>query len=182
MKVRFSFVLCSVLIYCIASCPRVAASDESSSDESKSDSDEEFRECSGQYLKSKGLLDIEVTSSKQASMCLFGMNFALRALRDVIENKVKKEIPNEATCVMNEFDKAEILDFIIKIGYIQASENVPEDERKISLAAMENLGDEKLKVIATTCGVDSEKLEEIFDNGFDSSEEEADSPAKTETA
>lgn len=176
MKLRVSFVMCSVLIYCIVSCPSAAASDESNSNESKSDSDEDFRECAGQYLKSKGKLDIEITSSKKSSMCLFGMNFALRALRDVFENKVRKDMPNEATCIMNEFDKADMLDFIIQIGYIQGNEKVPEDERKTALAAMENLGDEKLKVIATTCGVDSEKLESMFDNGFDSSEE------KTETA
>lgn len=180
MKLRFSFILCGVLIFCMT----VAASDESKSDES--DSDEDFRECSGIYLKSKGKLDIEVPSGKKSSMCLFGMNFALRAMRDVFESRVKKDMPDKAECIMTEFDKADILDFVIQIGYIQANEQIPEDERKLSMGAMEGIGDEKLKTIATACGTDTDTLENvfetIFESAFDSSEEKGDSPAKTETA
>lgn len=186
MKLRFSFVLCSVLIYCIVSRPSVAASDESKSDETESDSDEEFRECSGIYLKSKGKLDIEIPSTKKSSMCLFGMNFALHTMRDIFESGAKKDMPDEAMCIMTEFDKADIPDYIIKMLYIAGSKTISEDERKTTLDAMETSTGEKFEGISTTCEVDLEKLRKLLETmsqyNFDSSEEKSDSTIKTETA
>src|SRR5687768_2167951 len=104
MKSRSSFTLCGVLILYIISCLNVAAG-ESTETDSDSKSDEDFRECTAYYLKSKGKIETELSFSKKSVMCVFSMQVALHRLRNVFETKMNKEMPNEANCAMEEFDK-----------------------------------------------------------------------------
>lgn len=152
MKLHSVLVLCSVLIWCLT----VKTSEGGSA------SDQSFYDCVGVYLKSKGKLDIEIPSSRQSSFCLFGMNIALRGMRDALETKVTQDTPDKAACIMTEFDKNEMFDFALEIGYTKRNPRISEDERKVSVDALEIIGDDKLKTVATACGVDKEKLDTIF--------------------
>lgn len=164
MKLPVSCVLFGVVICCIISCSN-ASSEETSTEESKSD--EDMRECTGQYLKSKGEVEHEVTSSKESSMCLFTMQFAVAVLRSGFEDKTKEAVPDKATCIMDEFDKGKLLDFVLKLGYFQGNKKFSKHEQKTLVDNMKTLGDEKLRVIATACRIGEDELEAIFDKVFD---------------
>lgn len=90
------------------------------------------------------------------------MNVTYRGMRDDIENKVTKEMPDKTPCIMSEVDRKELLDVILQIGYTERNTRISENERKVSVDALETIGEEKLKTVATACGVDAEKLKTIF--------------------
>ncbi len=163
MKLQFAFLLCGVLVLC----SNLAAAESSES----ADSDEEFTECTAVYLKSKGKLDIDVDTSKKSSMCIFGMHIAIRAIREVFENKLSGEMPTDVKCIMDGFDREEVFDHILKMGFVTNDKTMDETEKKTKLATMENEGEEMMKNIAKTCGVDEEKLADFMDGSLDSSEE-----------
>lgn len=88
MNLRFSLVLCSVLVYGIISC---SADDNQNNKES--------HECIGQYLKSKGIIEYEVSPDKKSSMCLSVVEAQVIRLHGLYENKMKRELPNDSTCL-----------------------------------------------------------------------------------
>ncbi|KAJ6639355.1 hypothetical protein Bhyg_12099, partial [Pseudolycoriella hygida] len=153
MKSHFFFILCGVLIF------GVIAEDAETKNESGSgeNSDELLRDCTVIYLKSKGKLEAEPSNGKRESFCVFGIQLAIRAMRELMENKMKKNMPNEAKCLMEELDK----------------------KQEAATDALEKQVEEKMKDMGVKCGVAEEKMQDFMDDGFDSSEENASSEDKS---
>lgn len=159
MKLRLSFVLFSVLISCIVS--------SSSGEKTRKDDDNGFAECAGIYLKSKGEIDHEVTFSKESSFCLSIIRNVVALMRSKYESQIVEDLPEVATCIMNEFDKVNIPDFVMKMAYIEDTNKISTDEKKTLVDNMETVGDDKLKAIATACAIDKDQLERVFKDAFE---------------
>lgn len=130
-------------------------------------SEEDMKDCAEQYLKSKGKLDIEVPTSKKMSLCLSIIPHRLKLLREIMEKSMKKQMPNETSCVMTEFDEVDMLDRIIKFGYIMKAQPLSDDERKLRVDAMLNETEGLVKRIADTCKVDVEEIKSSMFDGLD---------------
>lgn len=170
-----SFLLLGIVIYCIISCSNAVASDDTDRDESSSDEDDddaEFRDCASQYLKLNGKLDDEVSSTRDSQWCLFTISILVANLRETYEAKVKKDMPDEVTCITNQFERDQIFDFVVKLRYIQGNDKISEAEQKTALDNIRKIFDEKMKATANLCGGDDNKLQALIQDEFESAEEE----------
>lgn len=151
-------ILCSVLVYCILFCVSVAAAPAPEEDDgfiSGRGRKADIHDCTGQYLKRKGKLSQDEPTGDFWSMCRGMMDFLVHKAREDYENKARTDLPNELDCVIREFEKNEVTDFVIKVVFYHSSRSVPEDVKK-SIETEENT----IKVtIATACGIDEDNFE-----------------------
>lgn len=157
MKLSLSLLLCGVLVCCLS----LTAAEETEVDTSSSmsDSDEEFDQCMGQYLKSKGKLDMDVQVGKKSSMCLFGMQIAVHAIRDIFKEKVKMYLPEHVDCVMTEYDNVQVIDQVFKMAFVTSNKTMPESEKKTMVDALEKEAIEMMDSMAAKCGIEKEKFD-----------------------
>lgn len=167
---NLKWVLCSALIFGIFYAAAADDSNSSSSSASEEDNDKVFRECSIQYLRSKGM--IEGDSGKNSHLCSFVMSFARRMIRETIKDQMKREFPDKASCIMAEYDKnVTLFDNIIKAAFISDNNELTDAEKLTQSTAIENQLGEQLITTAILCEVDVEKFAEVFGDALGSSEE-----------
>lgn len=128
-----------------------------------SSNDEDVQECAGVYLKSQGLLDREIPTSKQQSMCLSVMRSAVRDTRASFDNLLQAEMPNKAQCVMNEFDGVGFFDLSIKSEYITNEQTISSTEKQTIIDAIERKIAASFAAISVRCGVDLDELGAVID-------------------
>lgn len=144
--------------------------------------DKALGECVGQYLKDKGKLEFEFNSNRENTFqCSFAIQFALGALRNIVEYQVDREVPNGSRCVLKEFDRLDTWDHIFKMGFIGTTDKIPESERATKLANMKNSTEMMLVGVATACEIDRQKLGAIVEYYFPS-ESEANTLFTTESS
>ncbi len=139
MKLRLSFVVvCSVLLSCLSL---------TFADRGKSST----RDCFGQYLKSRGKLDFELSGSKQESLC--NIQHSIRWIRDRFNAEATEDYPSEASCIMAEFDRYEMADYILLFGFYNVNVGVSPADNMLHVQRVEGEGNEVLNKIMSKCGV-----------------------------
>ncbi len=140
MKLRLSFVVVySVLLSCLSL---------TFADRYKRST----RDCFGQYLKSRGKLDFESSGSKKDSLC--NIPNSIRLTRDQFNAQVKKEYPSEASCVMAEYDRNELVDIIFQFVFYIFNVGASRADNMIHLERVKGEGNEVLNKITSKCGVE----------------------------
>ncbi len=148
MKLRLSFVVvCSVLLSCLS---LTFAHVEN----------HEFHNCVGQYLISKGKLVLQSSEIKKESSC--HVQQTINIARDQFNAQVTKEYPSEASCVMAEFDRYELVDYILLFGFYLTNLGVSRADNMIHLERVKGEGNEILNKVTSKCGVDLEKYQEYY--------------------
>lgn len=119
--------------------------------------DVDIHECTGQYLKSKGLLASDVpTGISSPVMCSVLTREVIPSLRKNFENKAKEMLPNEVVCLMIEFDKGEIVDFVFKFGFYKTHQSITAAEKGTHIAIIET--EKMMNTIASVCGIEEDKF------------------------
>lgn len=71
-------------------------------------------------------------------------------------------MPDNAVYITTEVDRNELLDFPLQVEYTRRNRRISRHERKAALDALAIIGEDKLKTIATACGVDEGSLTTIY--------------------
>lgn len=159
MKLSLSLIFCAIVLLLYVTTIATATDESSSSESSSSVSAEDFEECATQYLKSKGKLKNDIpVDDKKLSACLAKMQIGLRTIRDKFENRMKMLIPNEANCLVADFDNKEILDYMIQVEYVMMTKSMTASEKSTETKILEDQGTEMVRTMAATCGVSHQKL------------------------
>lgn len=183
MKLRFSFLLCSVLIYGCLSVTAAPAPVKASGDISERDM-ADMHDCLGQYLKRKGKLSQDEQTGNNWSKCYIFTDTLVRKIRENFENKTKEHLPNELDCVMREFEKNEITDFFMKVVYHQTGQNyksLSATEKETLLDDFANEGQTLKMTIATACGFEEGKLDTFLLSAFVPRSKKGKAPVDTVT-
>lgn len=157
MKLSFMFVLHIVLIYSSIVCLNVV------SEEIPEISIDDASACITPYLKSKGKLENEFQLVKTS--CRLTVRQIVDGLKRIIIDKLKETLPNEMNCIMEQIDKHEIMDIILKIAVIELSDSLTETEINTQLQGPQDELKIQLKASATSCGLADDKLV-LFFRGF----------------
>lgn len=167
MKLRYSFVLLfGVTIFCIIACSNVVASDM-----------DEYRECAGQYLKAKGLLDHEPPTPEDAAYCELSMGIVISFFRDNYDLRLRNKLPYDYVSIVANLEKSGIFDLVIKRRYIEGYERIPVDEQKTILDNIKQTINEKLNSVVSRGGGKRKKVKELINAGFFWAEERNGSPS-----
>lgn len=173
MKLSFSFLLCSVLIYSTILCSNVSA-EEIAVEESDGVADDDT--CIVQYFKSKGKLPEDFPSKKASStLCRFTMIEVQRVIREIIKSELKEKLPKETDCVMEQFEKNQGMDLFLLVGIILAGDKKCQHEGLLQGSRDETK--ELFKTTAVTCGLNEDMLMPVYGAMFEKKTE-----TKTETA
>lgn len=160
MKLHFSIILCIGIIFCLSVSDAAPATDDNDDGGiSGRGIKVDTHECTGQYLKNKGLIasDVPIGNSSPIMCRVFLQNFIPHA-RKSFENKVKTKLPTESDCLMTEFDKSGITDYLHKAAFYNTDESLTATEAENILATLFTEGQTLLTTIATACGVEVTKI------------------------
>lgn len=164
MLVLCATVLIIVIIYIVAPEDIDSASDS----DSASDGDIEIiRDCTVQYLKSKGIIESDTPLGTTTSLCRFALQYLARTIR----NKMKTEFPDKVDCIMDDYYKLHTIDNILKMTFINDSKILSETENSTQIAANSNQLQAQMKITANSCGVEEEKFSKYLNDAFYLSEE-----------
>lgn len=165
MKLKFSFLLCSVLIYGTLLCSNVTA-DEIIVDE-ETDGSHDDEPCIVQHLKSKGKLPNDFPSPKASSLCRFTMIEVFRIVKEGLRDKMKQELPNKVDCIMEMYEQNETADIVLKIAIVKTTDSLTEDKQKTLLESPLNELKEHLTSTAKGCGIDGDTFMQHFRRIFE---------------
>lgn len=166
MKLYISVILFIGIISCL--CVAAPATDDDGDDGGTSGRGlkVDLHECTGQYLKSKGKLFTDVpTGNSRPEMCHALLRDVVPGARVRFENKAKEILPNEVVCLMTEFDKGEVADFIIEVVFYKTYESFSATEKKIYYASIETVGHNLLNTMASACGIEKERFDAFVEHG-----------------
>lgn len=160
MKIDFSIILCIGIIFCLSVSDAAPATDDNDDGGiSGRGIKVDLHECTGQYLKSKGILasDVPIGDSSPI-MCRAFLGDFIPHARKNFENKVKMDLPTESACLMTEFDKSGTTDYIYKVAFYKTYESLPATEAENNIATLQTEGQTLLNTMATACGVEVTKI------------------------
>ncbi len=162
-------ILCSLLICGILSYLNVSAAPAFEEDDGgitgrgrKIDT----HECTGQYLKRKGKLSQDEPTGTNWSMCVAMINAVVYAGRRDFEDAAKEVLPNELDCVMREYEKNEVIDFVMKTVFYQTYDSLSESDKKTNSANIATEGDALVTTMSTACGIEQGKFNTFLGNVF----------------
>lgn len=95
--------------------------------------------CLVQYLQRKDKLSADFQSDVPASsQCRLMTPLTIQIIRSTINDLIRKEIPNAADCLTEQFNDKEEVDHFIKIGILDASQSLSDSERTTQLETSRN--------------------------------------------
>lgn len=119
--------------------------------------------CITQYLKAKGKLNADFQSSgSPSSHCRLIIPLAVQMIKTNINDRVKKEIPNESDCLTEELDNQGTIDYLLKISVIGNNKLLSEIGRQTQLEETRSQFKADLENIAIQCETDDKNFINIF--------------------
>ncbi len=159
MKCSISFARCGALIGIFSWLGVCAA-------ESILENDQAFHECAGIYLKRKGIVEYDIPSVKKftESECMLTIQDHKRSHRNVLENLVKRELPNEteATCVLEGFDEIEYTEFTVQVFFVSTNSSLSLSEKVGTTNTMAEGKNDSIKSFVRKCGIDEDRLKSFM--------------------
>lgn len=163
MKLSLSLLLCSVLLYGTLFCLNVSADEE---DNESGEGDTDDNTCITDYLKNKEKLADDVPSVKASSLCSDTMTELVRIVNELVKTKMETEVPDEANCVMEEFEKKEIVDLVLKMQLIRSTAELSEFQKMTKMQSTLNELQEELKAVGSSCGFEETNFPPMSFNGI----------------
>lgn len=119
------------------------------------------KECLEEHLKNKGKLESDFPVRRSTQNCSVLLSPALAALRIVVEDQIKQDIPTSADCLIKEFYNRESSDLIVKLFVIEDSK-LSESEIKTKINETRKELRRDLVKVALRCETDEKNFIAIF--------------------
>lgn len=135
------------------------------------ESNDDYSACMAQYLKNKGKLANDYQVGEVSSLCENSIVEHIKFLRQFVNDEVKKEFPNELNCVMEQYEKNQVVDLFLKISLMRdtfkRNDNTLTETEKTAQGKI--VLDELQQQLVTTgaaCGLTESKFLPVFNAVF----------------